>query len=859
MRIRAQLRYRPPGAASVVAADVPTERRLLIGRSAAADIFVNDPRASRNHCEIGIEGDRLVLVDCGSAAGTLVNGAPVTGSSPLAHGDRVQVVGVDVDVVVETIEPPKPPPSPKSPARHAHSRAPEPDVHPLPRSVPVSEPARADAAPPSGAGPPAPIAAFVQGAATVVGSAEHVAAARLAHAPTLVLDRPEVVIGRAPEADLVLDHPLVSRQHCRVTTGADGTFVSDTSTNGTFVGGQRVRTRLALHAGDVLAVGPFQLRFDGRALTSAPVARGATIAARRVGLVVPHTVTKKPVEILRDVELTFDPGEFVALLGASGSGKSTLLGVLNGRRAPTFGTVLLDGTDLSAVFDAHKADLSYIPQQVIFHERLPLRAALRYVARLRLPRDTDDAEIAARVDDAIQRVGLTERRDTVISQLSGGQQKRVSIAMELLARPRVMFLDEVTSGLDPESERAMAQLFRELADDGITILQVTHHTGSLELCDLAVYLTRGRLAYCGPPAGLPARFGGERIEDVYAIDATKPPERWEQEFRGTPEHAEYVAARSTRTLGREPAPRTPDGKSQVVPTVRTDAPGTGADAPPEFDPRENLRQFRILLARVVHLMREDAPHLLLMLALAPAIAMVVLFVSGDDPQPHIVWFSSMLALQFLGLFGSIWEIVNEQSVYRHERNINLRIVPYVMSKAVPLAAIGLGQSLLVLAVVSGALSGWGASHVTGLWLASVSGTMLGLAISAGAPKSDWAALLMNVVVIPQVLFAGAMIRLDGAPRTVGRWLMSSYWGYASGGWGPPDFRRGNAILSEPDRSGWECLGFMSLQVAAMGAATVLLLARKDGPGAVVRFVRGFAAAVARLVPSRERRREPAQS
>ncbi len=796
---------RPPGESNAIEVEIPQDRAALIGRNASADLFVNDPRVSRRHCEVRVDGDRLLLVDLGSASGTAVNGRRVDGSTVLRVGDRISIADLSVEVV-------------RRPATSATSTS------TFATSAPTSSPPAAQG-----------------GDRTIVGGPGTILPAELAADIELRIDRSGLVIGRAASADLILDHPLVSREHCRLILRSDRTFVQDAgATNGTFINGQRVTTQLPLLAGDVLTIGPYQLNFDGHRLWSRQLQPGARLTARAVGIRVIHAVTGKPLDLLRDVSLTIEPGEFVALLGASGSGKSTMMGVLNGRRRPTSGAVLLDQTDLHRNFDSVKADVSYIPQQVIFHDKLPVRDALRHVARLRLPRDTTEDEVVRRVNEVITQIGLDHRKDTVIDQLSGGQLKRVSIGMELLVRPRVLFLDEVTSGLDPASEREMSQLFRELANEGVTIVSVTHHTGSLELCDLAIYLTQGRLAYCGPPDGLPARFGGERIEDVYSIDGTKSADAWEREFLATPEHEKFVACRAdAASVSADAGPNAGDGAD---------------NAPPELDPRENWRQFRILLGRTVQLMRRDSRKIVLMLALAPLIALILRFVTSSTDaisRQNVICFSSVLTLQFLGLFGAIWAIVNEQSIYRHERNVNLRIVPYVTSKAVPLAIVGLAQSLLVLLVIAGALEvGVSVVHVAALWMSAVAGTMLGLAISAWAPKSDWAALMMNAIVIPQILFADAVVELKGGAKLLGGIAISSFWAHASLRETLTPTTRDLLAKSRsqpwPDTSATFTLSMLAAQIVGFGIITLLLVARKDGPGGIRRFLGG----VATLAPTR---------
>src|SRR5205823_8618782 len=125
----------------------------------------------------------------------------------------------------------------------------------------------------------------------------------------------------------------------------------------------------------------------------------------------------------------------------------------------------------------------------ILHKNLTVERSLYYAAKLRLPSDTTDQRIEERIKDVMEAVGITQRRNLLINKLSGGQQKRVSIALELLAKPNVFFLDEPTSGLDPGLDRKMMTMLRNIADkEGHTIILVTHATNNINNCDYICFL-----------------------------------------------------------------------------------------------------------------------------------------------------------------------------------------------------------------------------------------------------------------------------------------------------------------------------------------------------------------------------------
>lgn len=152
---------------------------------------------------------------------------------------------------------------------------------------------------------------------------------------------------------------------------------------------------------------------------------------------------------------------------------------------------------MRANFNIYRTKIGYVPQDDLLHKELKVGEVLAYSAKLRLPPDINIKEV---VERTLQQIEMSHRRDVLVSQLSGGQRKRVSIGVELLADPKLFFLDEPTSGLDPGLDKKMMQLLRKLANQGRTVILVTHATSNITLCDRIVFLGQGgRLCYFGPP------------------------------------------------------------------------------------------------------------------------------------------------------------------------------------------------------------------------------------------------------------------------------------------------------------------------------------------------------------------------
>lgn len=253
------------------------------------------------------------------------------------------------------------------------------------------------------------------------------------------------------------------------------------------------------------------------------------------------SVTAGRTSILIRVSLVVKPGEFVGVLGPSGCGKSTLLKTLSGQIRPSVGRVLLDGH--APTGPAARALFGYVPQDDIVHACLKVERALAYSARLRLPVRTPHTEIGARVDEVVSLMELGERRKNRVDSLSGGQRKRVSIGVELLTRPPLLFLDEPTSGLDPALEERLMDLFRSLTGHGRTVLLTTHVLQSVDRLHLVAVMSAGRLAFFGPPSEAPAFFGVGHIQDLYGAIA-KDPAGWADRYRASSLYTQLVARRT---------------------------------------------------------------------------------------------------------------------------------------------------------------------------------------------------------------------------------------------------------------------------------------------------------------------------
>ena len=431
------------------------------------------------------------------------------------------------------------------------------------------------------------------------------------------LGAPVITLGRLPDNNVVLNHPQVSGYHARLERVRNNYRIVDLgSTNHVYVNARRVSSHM-LKPGDEIHIGPFRLSFTGTELTQEDQSNGIRIDALQL-----KKVGNNRTVLINDISIAIPARKFVALVGGSGAGKSTLMDALNGLRPAQTGTVLFNGKDYYHHLAAFSTQLGYVPQDDIIHRDLTVEKALYFAAKLRLPSDMTRDQIKGRIDEVLDDVEMTHRRHLLISKLSGGQRKRVSIALELLAKPSIFFLDEPTSGLDPGLDRKMMTLLRNLADKGHTIVLVTHATNNINSCDYICFLAQGgHLAYFGPPNEAKTYFGKTDFAEIYsALEPTDEnpdiPAQAEARFKASPEYQKFVVA----PLNQGPAG--PGGRAAAQAAQASEV------VPPK---RGNpWRQFRLLSERYVDLLKNDRGNLLILLLQAPIIAIILLFLTAGD-------------------------------------------------------------------------------------------------------------------------------------------------------------------------------------------------------------------------------------
>ena len=732
----AQLRVQSDGSDRLLSAGAS----YRIGRDPASDIVVSDPRVSWKHATIEQRDGGWLLQDTGSSNGTFVD------------RQRIRQVAITGNCQI----------------RLGHPDGPA-------LTCSLSGPAVAAEAPP----------VQVQ-AATARWAPEQHAPPPLAdqiprprsgseRAPSAVLSLPvrQLRIGRAPDNDVVVADLSVSRYHAELRRTARGAYeiVDLDSHNGTYLNGQRV-TVAPVTETDLIAIGPATFQRVGDQLQEFLDTGDISLMAQEL------TVRLPGGKVLMD-HMSFPLGErcLLGVIGPSGAGKSTLLGALTGTAPATEGQVLYDGRDLYKHYAELRHRIGLVPQENILHTQLTVRKALEYAAELRFPRDTSKAERRRRIDEVLGELSLTAHADTRTSALSGGQQKRVNVALELLTKPSLLFLDEPTSGLDPGLDKSVMEQMAKLAHDGRTIIVVTHSVANLNLCDrLLVLVPGGKIAYFGPPADGLKHFGKSDWAEVFQAFETQPGRDWAAEFRNSPYFQRYVAAEITST------------QAPVGPAA------TAAPAPAA---RNKFSQLRTMSRRYLSVIASDRLYLGVLAGLPVALGLLVRAIPSADGLTGTNNSSAATVLLVLsvgaclsGAANSIWEIVKERTIFSRERSAGLSAGAYLLSKVIVLGLIsGLQAVVLVIVGLTGRpLPKQGAvlGHLplVELMLASfalgVASMTLGLLLSSLVDTSDKAMPLLVVAVMFQVVLAGGIFPLSGkAGIDQVSWISPSRWGFAA--------------------------------------------------------------------------------
>lgn len=809
------------------------KRRWVIGGSAECDLVVNDQKVSGRHCLLTETAEGFLLQDLDSTNGTYVNGRKITSQVKVSRSDAVtlgktipmpwpsreaafeaasdpmaRVINIggepDNDVVLDY---------PMVSGHHAritvsNGQAVIEDLGST-NGTAIGNPKNKIKRSPLSAKDVVYFGSLRQPASRLIGGK-----LTLGTTPQgeLAFSGQEMTIGRDPNCDLALDYPMVSHRHARlVRVGSQITVEDLGSTNGTFVNGQRISGVVTVKPGDVIGLGSytFHLTQAGR-LEKRDYRGNLTIEGRGLTVDVPGK------RLIEDVSLTIYPSELVGLMGPSGAGKTTMMNVLNGYSQPTGGAVFCNGADLYANYVQFAGHIGYVPQDDIMHRDLTVGQALYYTARLRLPSDFSDDEIRQRITKVLGQLGLQGTEDVLIGSpekkgISGGQRKRVNLAMELLTEPSVLILDEPTSGLSSVDALMVMKVLRQLADEGKTIIIAIHQPSHdvFSLLDNLVVISRdastkkiGKLAYYGPayPDSIyffnpshPGRMAGRTTRESQMTDQRPSPDElldglertetaeWVKRYEASDYKRQYVTERA----GRQ---HSDTANVELAPSGVSRRPGT--------------MQWLTLTKRCFEIKLKDLWGTSILLAQAPIIALLIVLVFGRqvgmDPRPVSLdqadvirqFYDTSVAMRvtmFLMVVSALWfgcsnaaqEIVGELAVYRRERKVNLKIPSYIGSKFSVLGLMCVIQCMLLVGIVylGCGLRGALLPIYGTLTLTALVGIALGLAASAWANTMDRASRLVPIILLPMIIMGGALLPVDKMTFPWTTHVVPSRWAY----------------------------------------------------------------------------------
>ncbi len=490
---------------------------------------------------------------------------------------------------------------------------------------------------------------------------------------------------------------------------------------------------------------------------------------------------------LRGVDIKEGSGKLVGIMGASGSGKSTLLNVLNGTEKPSEGSVRINGIDIHQYPKKIEGVIGHIPQDDLLMENLTVFENLYFSAKLCF-KDKSKKEIVELVQDTLAKIGLTEIQDLKVGSvlekmISGGQRKRVNIALELLREPAILFVDEPTSGLSSRDSENIMDLLKELSLSGKLIFVVIHQPASdiFKLFDqLLIMDTGGYPIYYGNPIDSLIYFkqeanqinaeqgecnvcGNVNPEQIFNIVETHVVDEYgnfTEERRVGPE--DWNEAYKVNRLKREKEhSEEPEIESEIVRKISI----------PSL-----MSQWIIFMKRDVLSKIANKQYLLINFLEAPVLAILLAYIiryynasegnqvysyaKNENVAAYI--FMSIIVALFMGLTVSAEEIINDRRILKRERFLNLSWLSYLYSKVGILFFLSAVQTLTFVLIGNTILGIQGMYFHYWFMLFSIScfANLLGLNISASFRSVVTIYILIPLLLIPQIILSGVVVNFD---------------------------------------------------------------------------------------------------
>jgi ABC-type multidrug transport system ATPase subunit len=465
------------------------------------------------------------------------------------------------------------------------------------------------------------------------------------------------------------------------------------------------------------------------------------------------TVTEKGKTILQESSFDIPKGELIAILGPSGCGKSTILKALNGDSPATSGRVWLSGLEFNVEnFNSIKTQIGYVPQDDNIHLELTVEKTLFYAANLRLI-NSNKEDKKNKIEEVMKILKIDSIRNSKIEKISGGQRKRVAIARELLTNPAILFLDEPTSPLDPQTIEEFLKILKNLTKRGTTVIMVTHKPEDLFYMDKAIFMAvGGHITYFGSANSYLQYFGVSNVIEVYSLLDGPNTQYWINKYNNL-----------------NPS----DFKGELDVEHKT-------SKEPNY-----IYQYFWLSLRYLNIKINDSKNLSIMIGQAPAIALLLCLIF--DKFSQVVPFFMAVSAIWFGANNAAREIVSEQKIYKRERMFNLGIFPYLFSKVTILGLVAFIQSILFTTILffrykhsnfeyAGLELANPFSVIMWMTYLSLSATIMGLLISSFVNNTEKVMSIIPVVLIPQIMLAGVVVKIKFVFVELLSYLTLSRWG-----------------------------------------------------------------------------------
>lgn len=530
-------------------------------------------------------------------------------------------------------------------------------------------------------------------------------------------------------------------------------------------------------------------------------------------------------KLLDHVSFNVSRGHFMAIVGPSGCGKTTLLKAIAGMIVETDGHFFWNGHDL-AEEDFEPSEIGFVPQFSIAYDQLSVDENVESAARLRCQFESME-ELDDSIDKALEVTGMEGIADRDVKILSGGQKRRLALAMELVSNPRLLICDEVTSGLDPRSEHDIVNLLHEISrSDGRIVISVTHSLSHLDKYDSILVMHQGCVAYHGSPKTMLHYFGVSSVEEIYPKLQERSGASWGRSWekhresyysRLEQERKEKIFSGALANFSDESDSPMEDKKEEEnentidKESVDRDAVVASQESPEDeiSDVPGFFAQFFCLLGRRWRIFFRDRAQLILQLVMILLFPVLVAMFT-DKGTGQIVGLSAtqdvqtlqkdietqqlnmktgsavsgiiMFEVILLGLMGSnnaAREVAGERAIMEKEKYAGMRPSAYLASKLSYLSVLVLVQSVWMFAFVDFFWDrGGGMTHLLFLILANAAMTFVCLGISSLARSADQASLLSIYLVGFQLPLSGAVLALPEQVEGVIRPFISAYWSWS---------------------------------------------------------------------------------